>query len=375
MKRLFYIALAATALFSNSCTVANQPEQGGVVQLQITPGIASAPKTRGVVFPAASNAMPNRSSFGLFVCDHYNYSGGGSNPYTEYAARYNNIRAYRNDSGNWRYNYSGYTDFEMLYLAAKDADRDGMTDITADIFAYAPYQEDLATLEAVPFSISGAVDVMYAEQNTDPDNNKNIDPAAYSQAPYNGHLPVPLTFRHALSLLEFDFTVKNENYEHPMDPASTQGYRLQSIQLTKKHPSAHLYSSGTMNAMNEGALSDLTPADAITVSFLTPNGSNYGYIDFTSTAQAYFLQVPTQAGDAGYADGDYEFTFTFSGQTFPVKFTLLREHIKHSDNVTYGFQPGCKYTFHFIIDNYIHLEGVTIGEWETVDTPVQKTEI
>ena len=127
-----------------------------------------------------------------------------------------------------------------------------------------------------------------------------------------------------------------------------------------------------MNAMTGGTLSGLTAADELSV------GSGMGVgAGNTSTAPArsYVLQVPSQEGDAAYSDGDYTFEFHFSGQTYPVTFTLLREHIRHADGTTYGFQPGYRYTFKFEIDNYVHFEGVTVGEWETVEEPIHQTEI
>lgn len=372
MKKILYILVIA-GLSGNltACQKALRAEQQGV-QLDIVTEVVTAPETKGAFFPDGSGYMPNFSSFGLFVCDHHTGSyTDGSNPYTEYAVRFNNIRAYRYNS--WQYNYSGYSGFSTLYLGPKDEDLNGITDNTCDIFAYAPHQDGVTRLESIPFDISNAVDVLYVEQNAHPTINKNINPADYIPSP--GHLAVPLTFHHALSLLEFDFRLKNHDYEHPMDPAGTLSHRLQSIRIDRL--GGHLYSSGTMNAMTGGELSNLTAANSITVTWLTPNGSGSAYVDVSpdsNPARAYVLQVPTRPGE-DYQDGDYLFTFTFSGMVFPVTFTLLREHLRHGTSSTYGFQPGYKYTFKFEIDNYVHFEGVTVGEWETVTTPAMQTEI
>ena len=371
MKKILYILVIVViaGLTGNltACQKAPRFEQQRV-QLDIVPTVVTTPETKWVLFPDVSGNMPNASSFGLFICDHYTGSyTDGSNPYTEYAVRFNNIRAYRYDS--WQYNYSGYSGFSTLYLGPKDEDLNGITDNTCDIFAYAPHQEGVTRLESIPFNISNAVDVLYVEQNAHPTINKNINPADYIPSP--GHLAVPLTFHHALSLLEFDFRLKNHDFEHPMDPAATHKYTLQSIRIDRL--GGHLYSSGTMNAMTGGVLSNLTDVTSITYS--SPDGYNggVGVWPDSNPARAYMLQVPTQTGE-DYQDGDYLFTFTFSGQVFPVTFTLMRNHIKHSDD-TYGFQPGYKYTFNFEIDNYVHFEGVTIGEWEAVTTPAMQTEI
>ena len=59
-----------------------------------------------------------------------------------------------------------------------------------------------------------------------------------------------------------------------------------------------------------------------------------------------------------------------------MTFTLLTDHLKSSGETEFsGFQPGTKYTFHFVIDNYVHFEGLTVGEWETVEEPIHQTEI
>ena len=217
-------------------------------------------------------------------------------------------------------------------------------------------------------------------------DNLDIDPADLDANPrftQNGPLgrtlEVSLTFTHALALLEFDFWVKNRWYNHPDENGNALGYTLNSIKVTRREGGHPLYTSGKMNAMRSGLLYDLTESASVTVSGLAPhNGGTItvgsGNYSPGTAAKAYILQVPSQAGET-YSDGDYTFEFHFSGQTYPVTFTLLREHIRHADGTTYGFQPGYRYRFKFEIDNYVHFEGVTVGEWETVEEPIHQTEI
>lgn len=376
LTRILFGCVLAVSCTQKTPRVNPQP----AVALAPSPTVCQAPATRGPVFGQPDGAghylMPGNSSFGLWICDHHTGSyTNGSNPYTEYALRYNNIRASR--SGNtWYYNYFGYTGFPTLYITPKDENRDDVTDVSADIFAYAPYQ-DSATPESVPFSIAGGTDVMFAAENGV--DNLDIDPAdldanpRYTQnGPLGRTLEVPLTFHHALALLEFDFWMKNRSFNHPDEGGNALGYTLNSIKIIRRDGGHPLYTSGSMNAMTGGTLSGLTAADELSV------GSGMGVgAGNTSTAPArsYVLQVPSQEGDAAYSDGDYTFEFHFSGQTYPVTFTLLREHIRHADGTTYGFQPGYRYTFKFEIDNYVHFEGVTVGEWETVEEPIHQTEI
>lgn len=382
MKTKYLILLSLSGALTVGCSREPAPvEPGQAVALEFAPVVSQAAETRGAIFGDASGRMPKWSSYGLFICEHLT---GGANPYQEYALNYNNIQAYRsNTTGQWSYYYFGYTDgFPILFITPKDEDRDGVTDVNADIFAYAPYQQSVTTPESVPFSITDAVDVMYAAENTDPVTNKDIDPATDSRitpgADGARHLDVPLTFTHALALLEFEIRLKNNGYNHPFGEGTANDYRLDFIRIDRKEGGHPLYSTGMMDAMTGGTLTDLTAVNRLTVSGgnlgLHYTASNeYLYIRPNQTTKAYILQVPSQTGET-YSDGDYTFAFKFADQVFPMTFTLLKEHIRHADGTTYGFQPGYRYTFKFMIDNYIHFEGVTIGEWDAVETPFQ-TEI
>ena len=354
------------------------------VVLDICAMVDPSTQTKFTVLPDADDGEGHyylrATDFGIFICDHYS---GSNNPYNEYAVRYNNIHA-QGGNNSWRYNYFNYSEFDTLYLIPKDDNpRDGNTDIGCDIFAYAPYQYSVTSMEAIPFSIINQTDVMYAAENGV--SNLDIDPAAYQVAPYNGRLPVPLTFKHALSLLEFDFELKNDTYNHPFVSFTdvehhndrTVAHLMQSITVEKTRNAAHIYSEGKMNALN-GSLYDLTEVSSLTAFSLGLNRSNNPVVQPYEIARAYMVWVPTQPGD-DYVDGDYVFTFRFSGQDLPITFTLLREHLLHHDAgtppSTYGFLPGYKYTFHFTIDNYVHFDGVNISDWDSIAEPAFQTEI
>lgn len=389
MKHI-YILLSVALLALVSCSQESVPSGSrDGLELSIAPAVSQSAETRSPVFGTYDSAtgkyyLPNGTTFGLYICDHHTGSyTDGSNPYHAYAPLFNNIRAVKNN-GAWNYNYTDPENnsvFPRLYIFPPDDDNNGVTDKTADIFAYAPYQE-AGTPEAVWFSTTvgldgrynGGIDVMYAAENGV--DNLNIDAADHTNPRIvDGHLEVPLTFKHALALFEFDISLKNGEFNHPGGDGSTgrtaNGYSLQSIRLDRKEGGHPLYVSGSMNAMKGGELTGLTDAETVTFS---PNLGVGAGNTLTNPAKAYILQVPSQAGET-YADGDYTFTFQFSGQTFPSTFTLLREHIRHADGTTYGFQPGYRYTFKFVIDNYVHFEGVTVGEWETVTEPLMQTEI
>lgn len=391
MKRILHIFIIA-GLLGNllaGCQKDPSTEQRRVV-LDICPTLDATPATKNTVIPNTTDGignfyMPGGTSFGLFICKHHTGSyTDGSNPYTEYSTRYNNICA-KGGNNSWSYNYYGYRDFSTLYLVPKDeSPRDGITDYYCDIFAYAPYQNGITRLEAIPFSIPGQTDVMYAQQNGI--SNLNIDPD-YTVDPHipgvnypdaTGHLEVPLTFKHALSLLEFDIQLKNDKYNHPWGPFGSEysdntiEHVLQSITIDKVYAPGHLYTSGKMNAMTSGTLYDLTEASTVTVTSFGINGGS-GLITVSPgiIAKAYMMLVPTTFDGASDEDCLFRFSFHFSGQDFPITFSLKKKHLKHSDS-TYGLQSNCKYIFHFTIDNYIHLEDVEMDTWQSVDVPFQK---
>lgn len=306
------------------------------------------------------------STFGLFICRHTDQT---PNPYIEHAPRYNNIRAERTKT-NWLYNYSGYSKFPTLFIVEKKDDLD--KPILADIFAYAPHQENQENLENIPFSLEKQPDMMYAIENKDLSQNKQINPAVAGN-----EITIPLTFAHVLSLLEFNITLKNEDYNHPDGNNPGLGYKLHSIKVQKGNTEASsgtpLYYKGAMNAIT-GNLHSLESVESFSLhsQYLRvtyPEKYNHQII-------SYMYLIPAEP-----ADDDYVFSFTFEGElgespiTLPSKFYLKKEHLKHGSSDTYGFKPGFKYTFNFVIDNYIHLNSVEFGEWTTIDTPIYEIHI
>ena len=64
------------------------------------------------------------------------------------------------------------------------------------------------------------------------------------------------------------------------------------------------------------------------------------------------------------ADGDLEVVLVIDG--FRKTFAITRENVRHSDGTTYGFKAANEYKFNITIDNYVHLDGVTIKtDWPT----------
>lgn len=304
------------------------------------------------------------NSLGLFICDH---SDADPNPFTPHAAGYTNISAYKGSGANdWSFRYGGYNNsLSSLYIRVK---KDDETDepILTDFFAYAPYTDGITNPHSIPFNLTGAnsiKDPLWCIENASPTINKLINISEVA----GETLTVPLTFRHALAQIACEVTIRNTQYLHP-DGDGRAVWPNVAMSLVKANPNAHLYTSGSMDGF-DGSLKRLNGATSITL-------GSVGYYNNPSspTQTAYTQFVPTQPGE-DYADGDYEFHFRIGDLDSPVTFPLLREHIRHGTSDVYGFQPGYRYTFHFIIDNYVHFSGLTFGTWEDVETPLYEIEI
>lgn len=328
------------------------------VRLNISESILSV-NTKGPIIPdqiGGEGQFPEKTSYGLFICNHV---ADGPNPYIEHAPEYNNIRAYNSETTHkWMFSYDiegDKTEFPVLFLVGKKDDADNS--VCADIFAYAPYNKDVTTPEYIEFAISTQSDVMYAIQNSDPDVNKNINPLGEAS-----EVDVPLTFAHALTLLEFNVELKNDKYNHPEGNGNVKGYIIEKIKVTKNAAAdVPLYSGGTLNAIN----GELTPKDD--VESMTVKCK---YDVKNNKIKTYLLLVPTEPDD-----DEYIFSFYLNDVLLNSVFELKKEHLRHGDSDVYGFKPGYKYTFNFVIDNYIHFTGVEFGEWTTVQEPIYKIEI
>lgn len=360
MKRRIDIVSLLIVFVCISCGKGNLDDgirQDGVL-LDIKESILSA-ETKAPILPDSygdSQTFPKGATYGLFICDHHN--GEGENPYKEHAYLYNNICATKSNSGTaWMYNYSGSTStFPSLFLLGKKDESD--ESVHADIFAYAPYIRDVVSPEHIPFKVSDQADMMYAVQNRTA-GNKDIDPMGPERT-----RPVYLTFVHTLALLEFNFEVKNELINHPEENKYANGYTLKKITISKTSTAdAPLYTTGELNAVT-GELVNLTEAESIAVSY-----SSYA-TNGQSKIKAHLLLVPTQPDDE-----EFVFSFVFDGVTLNTVFNLKKEHLRHGESDTYGFQAGYEYKFNFVIDNYIHFKDVEFGEWTTVEEPVYEIHI
>ena len=279
-------------------------------------------------------------TLGLSICVH---EEGMPAVFEPFLTGYGNIKATSTDDtgDSWTFysNAIGVSLSELYLTSRQDRTR-------ADIYAYAPYMDGVSDITAIPVDFSQNQDVMYAVQNGV--SNRDIDPEV------NAEIPVPLTFRHLLCRLRFGFKLEYAGSNHLMD------------YITIKKTGAGttpLYSQGTFNALT-GSIS-AGQADSVRVKFKGTNTSDHEHYGLFSNAGGYtyfdFLLYPTDFA----ADGDLTVIFTIDD--FRHEYVIRREDIKHSDGVTYGFQPGCSYDFQFQLDNYVHLKGITIQSSWTPD--------
>ena len=359
--------IAALCLLSTSCHKDEAGESmSDRVHLNIRETILTSEIDAVVDSKAAikGTAFPDESTIGLFICKHTDET---PNPYEEHALRYSNIRGTKGSGGTWLYNYSGYSAFPTLFIVKNEDDYGNS--ITADVFAYAPHLDNITSPSGIPFQIAGQNDMMYAVENSNPTVNKNIDPLSGTD-----EVDIPLTFTHALSLLEFCFTIKNEKYNHPDGNGSAMNYTLTNINIMKNPDKdaedIHLYSSASLNAI-DGTLHSFAETGSVNLTYsLNSKAVSYTNVSGKRMIKVSVLLIPAQPGD-----DDYIFRFGFNKIMMTSQFSLKKAHRRHGTSDTYGFLPGHRYTFNFELDNYIHLSDVEFGEWTTEDDPVYEIEI
>lgn len=328
-------------------------------RLNISESILSV-ETKGPILPGECGGeaqFPAKSTYGLFICDHVTDT---PNPYIEHAPNYNNIKANKEGSASkWMYSYDDKFQFPVIFLAGKKDDAD--MSVGADIFAYAPYNKNVISPECIEFDILLQDDIMYAIQNCDPSVNKDIDPLGDGS-----EVEVPLTFAHALTLLEFNLELKNDKFNHPDGEGALNGYSVDKITISKTSTAdCPLYSGGTLNAV-DGVLTPKYDVESLTVKCAHTTSRKDNKINL----KAYLLLVPTEPDDE-----EYIFSFHLNNIVLNSVYHLKKEHLKHGDSNEYGFKAGYKYTFNFIIDNYIRFTGVEFGKWTTVEEPLYQIEI
>ena len=370
-KTVFFII--TLALLLPACNREAMPGPGeAVVHINVSlieDDVATKFPITGSSFSAYS-PVDHSGTYGIFVC---------LNGTTDTAHKLNswNIMARYATEDNCLFYYvaslsSGEvasTGYNHITLTKRDLDNK-----SADLYAYAPYTLSAYANgpTAIPYSITNNIatqtDLMYAVENITSDNT-DLSPTS------NEPLTATFTFKHAFSLLNFRFKLGNNGSTCSLSDVTVRVIDPDSDGET----TAKLYRSGTFNAITGTFNNDgLSPPSPLSV-LLTDSGSSTP-IPINSTsydASANLMLVPTNV-----EDDELGFTFTVNGQTLQP-FSLKASHLTRyeEDNTTPvdgtegKLEGGYRYTFYFTLDNYLYLDGFTVGEWTTPLTPLGEQEI
>lgn len=377
------------------------PDNGDGPQSLLVIGSTASINSSSTIETKAAVHEATPQTFGLFIYEE----GTVGTTQSLYHPYYKNIVAKRRSNqsyySRWTFQYEGYkTEFTNLYII-QQKDNAG-NPLKADVFAYAPYLNQMSDLTHIPYSISSQNDIMWAIQNKD-DYDFTAD--VETNHPYdennvlmtdkfilNKGIEVDtetkylrFDFKHLLSLVQFRFKIKNDT--HPYAPDGYSGntsYSLTSIRLTpnKDNPKA-LAESGTFNALTGILTMDSYRSNPI--SFNAPSGG-LGIPTTGSYSTPFDILVAptgeyetTSGGDAiwrsDYKDGDLSLDFTIKSHEFGTlpygSYTIKREQLSYEeDGVTKtGLKPGYKYVFYFTLDNYIHLDHVKTSTWDEQEIP------
>ena len=348
-------ALSLAALLAVSLACTKDPSFGGSesqAEVEIRTAISGAASaTRG---PVSGTAFPNwggetsnnpNGTYGIFACVHEETPSA----YSPHKPALYNARAGR-VSGKWRYYLVGeqssgaldgsYSSKYILTSWKKESPSD--PDVTADLYAYAPWTLDAHASgpTAIPFETAKQWDWMYAQENGV--SNRDLNPSGTG-------LPATFTFKHVMARLDFNFRLLNV-------PTT---YDISLVSVTRSD-GAHLYASGTLNALT-GELGNLVEEDSLSPSVAALR------VNSTSEATLSVLLVP----EAFESSEKLTFLFRANGANGQIlqPFVLTKDLVEHSDH-SFGLRAGYTYTYHFTLDNYILFDGFSVSTtWTTPTDP------
>lgn len=338
LRVLSIIALLA------SCT---KTPDGGVA-FYISPGIEE-PYTRSVI---EGSSFRLKDSYGLFV-----YYSEDSVPMTEFVPygyghtdKYNNIKAYRRQDGNWEYTLHGSLNPVKNFFMIEPS-ISGKTGIA--ICGYSPWTKEARSIREIPFSVGGVysdiIDLMWASQNIDSDN-LHIIPKGTTET-------IRLTFKHALTNFRLGFKCDYEG----------TSMKISSVKI-RKAGETELYSGGLFDAVN-AMYSSLTPVEEIVFDCQTNSSSNDYRFDSSGYYYLSLLLVPVEYLN----DGDYIIEFTFNGVELSTSYAIRLNDASRYDitgengveGLKHAFVQGKSYTFEFDFDNYAQISNVSIDVADT----------
>jgi len=335
MTKFKHIVLLVLVALLLSAACAKVPSGPGQATVAIRASIEGAPAaTKGLVNFAKND------TYGIFTCIHEETDTPAA--FAQFRPSLWNAQAYLS-GGKWNYkNVVSYATGDLFSTGSGKFILVGRTDNAyADLYAYAPWTQDayLSGPEAIPFGRQA--DLKYAIQNT-VNGNQALDPAS------DAELTATFHFRRVMACIAFDFTFNTPNN-------TTMRVDLVSIKDMDAGGGAVLYTGGKFNAIS-GAVYDLQSTEELT--------TNLGWCTVGKDGGSFNLCiVPTEVT----ADDELVFTFVSGGFTLPP-FKLKASQVMHSkanpgDPDVFGFKAGYKYTFHFLLDNYVRFNGFDIQPW------------
>lgn len=305
----------------------------------------AASATKSVIIDKVNFA--HGENLGIFV-----YDGENVHPHESlrlYSDKYKNVKAARlttaNKLGEYQYTFNGSTDpFYKLYFmnSSVETSNNGLT-----FYAYAPWTSKAESIESIPFKVGGksddVVDLMYAIQNTESDLEKNNA----CIIPDGEDKQINFTFKHSMALLKFRLKCRYNNSK-----MSVSSITLKSTGEDR----TPLYVSGNYNALKN----EFFPVEGQTVTTDysdVPNEFDDNYKDY------YFLIVPVDT----YVDCSYEVVFNLNGQTLKDTYQIRASDLLPKESTGQSaFMAGYTYTFNFVIDNYIQIDGISVSDqWST----------
>ena len=351
MKVLFYMFLPLSLIV---CSCSNDmdtiSEASSLIDLETS---IYQPVTR-----SNGTSFTKGDSIGIFICR--TAAGGYTAPtqaseFVAYAQGDINLCA-RNTGSGWVYRMEdkGST-FSYLYIT-----NDKVDPHNADFYAYSPYVAGVRDLNAISFDLISTTadkrqyqnDIMWAMENCNTTTNKNITPD-------NTPKQIKFHFHHALAKIIFRFRV--QKYKLSDDLCDSTQVEVSSIRLIKKQDALPLFTKATLNAMkNSDNFTLSNPVDTMTVTYY--NSATKEYVLIESYRNFPFLVAPVDASGITNADDVVYLAEIFLNGTEKLQFPITKKMITHSDNATVGFKAGYSYTFSFLIDNYLHLDNITIDQ-------------
>lgn len=353
VKRVFAIIVLSLLI---SCSEEQRVEQTQfVLNVEVD---QAAPESKAVL---TGKQFGSGETIGLFVY----YGQEGVYPHTSlmpYSDRYKNVRAVRETvatrEGNWRYKFNGSDgEFYNFYFMSPSLEAlgQGLT-----IYAYAPYIKGTESIDNIPFTLggnyNGLIDLMYAKQNSESVNACLL--------PEGGTHEVTLTFRHSLALLNFRLKCMYAPTTMTVDAITLQ-------KASDSEGYSPLYVSGKYNALTnefhglqQGQIRTNYRYGNTTNEFDSNNYKDYLFTIVPNLPLDPSLPFdPENNPQMSYVDESYEVVFTLNGHTLEYRYKIRAEDLL-SDGGTGApvFEAGKTYTFNFIVDNYIHLDGVNVSD-------------